>query len=90
MKLESSSVSSVVDVIDREFKYYSIMSNYGFNSLVKKFKLVFLGEQSGEYAAAWLMDHVWLYRPVFILVGKTSIITKFMYDSFDETYQVAS
>ncbi|CAI5446222.1 unnamed protein product [Caenorhabditis angaria] len=33
---------------------------------LKKFKLVFLGEQS---------------------VGKTSIITRFMYDSFDNTYQ---
>lgn len=74
-------------------------------SNVKKFKLVFLGEQSGE--------HCWIAgcsRPprtavatsvvlaintvpiehccVFIAVGKTSIITKFMYDSFDETYQV--
>lgn len=33
---------------------------------LRKFKLVFLGEQS---------------------VGKTSIITRFMYDSFDNTYQ---
>jgi len=33
---------------------------------LKKFKLVFLGEQS---------------------VGKTSLITRFMYDSFDSTYQ---
>jgi len=33
---------------------------------LKKFKLVFLGEQS---------------------VGKTSLITRFMYDSFDNTYQ---
>ena len=33
---------------------------------VKKYKLVFLGEQS---------------------VGKTSLITRFMYDTFDETYQ---
>ncbi|TKS79835.1 Ras-related protein [Collichthys lucidus] len=34
---------------------------------LRKFKLVFLGEQS---------------------VGKTSLITRFMYDSFDNTYQV--
>ncbi|TQS37470.1 hypothetical protein Golomagni_02052 [Golovinomyces magnicellulatus] len=37
-----------------------------FNLPLKKFKLVFLGEQS---------------------VGKTSLITRFMYDSFDNTYQ---
>jgi Ras-related protein Rab-6A len=38
-----------------------------FNNPLRKFKLVFLGEQS---------------------VGKTSLITRFMYDSFDNTYQV--
>lgn len=38
-----------------------------FGHALKKFKLVFLGEQS---------------------VGKTSLITRFMYDSFDTTYQV--
>ncbi|KAK8052564.1 ras family-domain-containing protein [Apiospora rasikravindrae] len=37
-----------------------------FNNPLKKFKLVFLGEQS---------------------VGKTSLITRFMYDSFDNMYQ---
>ena len=37
-----------------------------FSGNLKKFKLVFLGEQS---------------------VGKTSLITRFMYDSFDSTYQ---
>lgn len=36
------------------------------NNPLRKFKLVFLGEQS---------------------VGKTSLITRFMYDSFDNTYQ---
>ncbi|CAJ0953375.1 unnamed protein product, partial [Mesorhabditis belari] len=40
--------------------------NPDFGSPLKKFKLVFLGEQS---------------------VGKTSLITRFMYDSFDNTYQ---
>eukprot|EP00124_Ichthyophonus_hoferi_P000865 Ihof_evm6s37 gene=Ihof_evmTU6s37 len=37
-----------------------------FNNPLKKFKLVFLGEQS---------------------VGKTSLITRFMYDTFEHTYQ---
>ncbi|XP_028922789.1 ras-related protein Rab-41 isoform X2 [Ornithorhynchus anatinus] len=37
-----------------------------FGAALRKFKLVFLGEQS---------------------VGKTSLITRFMYDSFDNTYQ---
>ncbi|KAI8878736.1 ras-related protein rab-like protein-6A [Backusella circina FSU 941] len=37
-----------------------------FGSPLRKFKLVFLGEQS---------------------VGKTSLITRFMYDTFDSTYQ---
>ncbi|KAI8231790.1 hypothetical protein K4K54_012702 [Colletotrichum sp. SAR 10_86] len=37
-----------------------------YNNPLKKFKLVFLGEQS---------------------VGKTSLITRFMYDSFDNMYQ---
>jgi len=44
-----------------------IMSSSGeFGNPLRKFKLVFLGEQS---------------------VGKTSLITRFMYDSFDNTYQ---
>ncbi|RVE63691.1 hypothetical protein OJAV_G00138580 [Oryzias javanicus] len=43
------------------------MSGAGdFGNPLRKFKLVFLGEQS---------------------VGKTSLITRFMYDSFDNTYQ---
>ncbi|KAI8904429.1 ras family-domain-containing protein [Gorgonomyces haynaldii] len=42
------------------------MANQEFSNPLRKFKLVFLGEQS---------------------VGKTSIITRFMYDSFDNTYQ---
>ncbi|KAK9767406.1 GTPase Ryh1 [Basidiobolus ranarum] len=37
-----------------------------FSNPLRKFKLVFLGEQS---------------------VGKTSLITRFMYDTFDNTYQ---
>ncbi|KAI8982615.1 hypothetical protein BDB01DRAFT_793401 [Pilobolus umbonatus] len=42
-------------------------TNNDFGNPSKKFKLVFLGEQS---------------------VGKTSLITRFMYDTFDNTYQV--
>ncbi|KAI4892656.1 hypothetical protein NFI96_022792 [Prochilodus magdalenae] len=46
------------------------MSTAGdFGNPLRKFKLVFLGEQS---------------------VGKTSLITRFMYDSFDNTYQSSS
>ncbi|GFU09222.1 ras-related protein Rab6 [Trichonephila clavipes] len=45
------------------------MSTSGdFGNPLRKYKLVFLGEQS---------------------VGKTSLITRFMYDSFDNTYQVS-
>ncbi|PNS18360.1 GTP-binding protein ryh1 [Sphaceloma murrayae] len=40
--------------------------NAGYSNPLRKYKLVFLGEQS---------------------VGKTSLITRFMYDSFDNTYQ---
>ncbi|XP_014664567.1 PREDICTED: ras-related protein Rab-6A isoform X1 [Priapulus caudatus] len=42
------------------------MTSTDFGNPLRKFKLVFLGEQS---------------------VGKTSLITRFMYDSFDNTYQ---
>uniref|UniRef100_A0A2I3GHH4 RAB6A, member RAS oncogene family n=1 Tax=Nomascus leucogenys TaxID=61853 RepID=A0A2I3GHH4_NOMLE len=42
------------------------MSTWDFGNPLRKFKLVFLGEQS---------------------VAKTSLITRFMYDSFDDTYQ---
>ncbi|OAL34803.1 hypothetical protein AYO20_05998 [Fonsecaea nubica] len=42
-----------------------------YSNPLKKFKLVFLGEQSELYES----------------VGKTSLITRFMYDSFDTTYQ---
>ncbi|KAI9361096.1 ras family-domain-containing protein [Pilaira anomala] len=42
------------------------MNSAEFGSPLRKYKLVFLGEQS---------------------VGKTSLITRFMYDTFDSTYQ---
>ena len=44
----------------------SSSADFGAGNPLRKFKLVFLGEQS---------------------VGKTSLITRFMYDSFDNTYQ---
>ncbi|KAI7902903.1 uncharacterized protein BX663DRAFT_508807 [Cokeromyces recurvatus] len=44
------------------------MASQEFSNPLRKFKLVFLGEQS---------------------VGKTSLITRFMYDTFDNTYQVS-
>ncbi|KAI9481714.1 MAG: rab protein 6 [Benjaminiella poitrasii] len=43
-----------------------MMASTEFSSPLRKYKLVFLGEQS---------------------VGKTSLITRFMYDTFDNTYQ---
>ncbi|KAG0169406.1 Ras- protein Rab6 [Apophysomyces sp. BC1015] len=42
------------------------MASSEFGNTLRKYKLVFLGEQS---------------------VGKTSLITRFMYDTFDNTYQ---
>ncbi|KRX87889.1 Ras-related protein Rab-6B [Trichinella pseudospiralis] len=45
-------------------RFYNMGTDFG--NPLRKFKLVFLGEQS---------------------VGKTSLITRFMYDSFDNTYQ---
>lgn len=45
---------------------YKMSTSGDFGNPLRKFKLVFLGEQS---------------------VGKTSLITRFMYDSFDNTYQ---
>jgi Ras-related protein Rab-6A len=47
----------------------SIDSSY---NPIEKFKLVLLGEQSGNAFAK--------------IVGKTSIITRFMYDTFDNAY----
>ena len=66
------------------------MSTEQFGQL-RKFKLVFLGEQSGKSRAAVTMataDHWPLMCFSSCQVGKTSLITRFMYDSFDNTYQV--
>ena len=55
---------------------------------LRKFKLVFLGEQSGTIRL--LLDvHLSLSLVSTFTVGKTSLITRFMYDSFDNTYQVS-
>lgn len=57
--------------------------SYCCRSLIVLNRLVFLGEQSGKAA------EFPLYKDVTkdIVVGKTSLITRFMYDSFDTTYQ---
>ncbi|CAK7273338.1 GTPase Ryh1 [Sporothrix epigloea] len=60
-----------------------------YNTPLKKFKLVFLGEQSGTcaYISAVnvrLPPGVWKWKTE---IGKTSLITRFMYDSFDNMYQ---
>jgi len=49
--------------------------------MLKKYKLVFLGEQSGNPQFGNLSTYA-------RVVGKTSLITRFMYDSFDTAYQV--
>lgn len=64
-----------------------------FGNPLRKFKLVFLGEQSGELVTSSWRKASQCGRnlaPALLLsvVGKTSLITRFMYDSFDNTYQV--
>ena len=64
-------------------------SEYG--NPLKKFKLVFLGEQSGELKKGRMCEGAVVYLcfcfPNLFSVGKTSLITRFMYDTFDNTYQ---
>lgn len=62
-------------------------NNSDFGNPLKKFKLVFLGEQSGKYNKM-SCDEQNNFQLFDILVGKTSLITRFMYDTFDNTYQV--
>lgn len=77
------------------------MASGDFGNPLRKFKLVFLGEQSGKWRGVprrevsgkntfprSLIPAYLLYFSV--TVGKTSLITRFMYDSFDNTYQVSS
>ncbi|RMX71820.1 hypothetical protein D0869_15246 [Hortaea werneckii] len=58
---------------------------------LKKFKLVFLGEQSGNTTSLqqspYMHTHSSANHHLLDSVGKTSLITRFMYDSFDSTYQ---
>jgi hypothetical protein len=51
-------------------------------SLHQKFKVVFLGEEKGTNNPS-INYYIYLF-----LVGKSSLITRFMHDSFDNTYQV--
>lgn len=64
-----------------------------FGNPLRKFKLVFLGEQSGKSCIESVDvisqqqcfdSYSFTFDP---LVGKTSLITRFMYDTFDNTYQ---
>ena len=54
------------DLLSSSVTVTTMSTSGDFGNPLRKFKLVFLGEQS---------------------VGKTSLITRFMYDSFDNTYQ---
>ncbi|KAK3095005.1 hypothetical protein FSP39_009048 [Pinctada imbricata] len=81
------------------------MSSSGeFGNPLRKFKLVFLGEQSGGgrgEVRGWERQvtpcpppiyrcyklQMKLINSFYFSVGKTSLITRFMYDSFDNTYQ---
>ena len=49
-------------------------------------RLVFLGEQSGKNSPRIIPTNSEPNTPS-LTVGKTSLITRFMYDSFDTTYQ---
>lgn len=61
-----------------------VKSHNNMAGMLKKYKLVFLGEQSGSPQ----FGKVYTYACVYYIVGKTSLITRFMYDSFDTAYQV--
>lgn len=74
------------------FWYPSIasMATAEFSNPLRKFKLVFLGEQSGMLLLSFssLQWYSCLALATHLIVGKTSLITRFMYDTFDNTYQV--
>lgn len=62
------------------------MASAEFSSPLRKYKLVFLGEQSGKMKIVEVCKQ---NVDLIALVGKTSLITRFMYDTFDNTYQVS-
>lgn len=64
------------------------MSAADFGSPLRKYKLVFLGEQSGKIEPMSISYDDYLLISFHKIVGKTSLITRFMYDTFDSTYQV--
>jgi Ras-related protein Rab-6A len=61
------------------------MASSDFGSPLRKYKLVFLGEQSGRFNTRHFITGKLIETGI---VGKTSLITRFMYDTFDSTYQV--
>jgi Ras-related protein Rab-6A len=67
------------------------MTSADFGSPLRKYKLVFLGEQSGNINVELESEIFYLndYLLKIFIVGKTSLITRFMYDTFDSTYQVS-
>lgn len=67
------------------------MASPEFSNPLRKFKLVFLGEQSGMFCCHFLSfqsSSCLAMATTISIVGKTSLITRFMYDTFDNTYQV--
>lgn len=69
------------------------MTSPEFSNPLRKFKLVFLGEQSGTFRLSFsfftMVLMLGIDHPTISVVGKTSLITRFMYDTFDNTYQVS-
>ena len=62
------------------------------SNVLRKYKIVILGEQSSKDLSLSLkVIVIWInfiYVYVIFIAGKTSLITRFVYDSFDSAYQV--
>lgn len=56
------------------------------STMLRKYKIVILGEQSSTYFFVLYCTHY--TNCVVVVAGKTSLITRFVYDSFDSAYQV--